>query len=223
MAVYIRKQPLVGEDGRAAARRAPSDTAATSIKRISPDPVVFDDNRYMLIVSDAADACRKRGHPVERVTGVLVSLDGKPVRLPVDYCQKCKKYFVSAKAYAARREAHGPLLGRYKFPRTGGVQEGRFSSLAEESGLKRYGYTVSRTDDLKMGQRRLILASLMDRRVVSKMQIERYLEFDIKNARKRTDRKRAVERWSSDLEWVRNYSIDQKRRFLVDTYKTFRL
>lgn len=223
MAVYIRKQPLVGEDGRAAARRAPSDTAATSIKRISPDPVVFDDNRYMLIVSDAADACRKRGHPVERVTGVLVSLDGKPVRLPVDYCQKCKKYFVSAKAFAARREAHGPLLGRYKFPRTGGVQEGRFSSLAEESVLKRYGYTVSRTDDLKMGQRRLILASLMDRGVISKMQIERYLEFDIKNARKRTDRKRAVERWSSDLEWVRNYSIDQKRRFLVDTYKTFRL
>lgn len=223
MAVYIRKQPLVGEDGRAAARRAPSDTAATSIKRISPDPVVFDDNRYMLIVSDAADACRRRGHPVERVTGVLVSLDGKPVRLPVDYCQKCKKHFVSAKAFAARREAHGPLLGRYKFPRTGGAQEGRFSSLAEESVLKRYGYTVSRTDDLKMGQRRLILASLMDRGVVSKMQIERYLEFDIKNARKRVDRKRAVERWSSDLEWVRNYSIDPKRRFLVDTYKAFRL
>lgn len=82
---------------------------------------------------------------------------------------------------------------------------------------------MSRTDDLKMGQRRLILANLMDRGIASKGEIVRYLEFDIANCRKRADRKVAVERWEGDLKWVRDYSIDPKRRFLLDTYREFGL
>lgn len=225
MAVYIRKQPSPREEGPDSVMgvsrhgRGPS----APVKPVSPDPVSFDGNKHTLFVSDAAETCRRRGHPVERVTGILASLSGKPVRLRVDYCQRCEKYFVDKRAFAVCREAHGPLLGRYKFPRTSGAQEGRFTSLAAESILKRYGYSVSRTDDLKMGQRRLILANLMDRGIASKGEIVRYLEFDIANCRKRADRKVAVERWEGDLRWVRDYSIDPKRRFLLDTYREFSL
>ena len=95
--------------------------------------------------------------------------------------------------------------------------------MAAESVLKRYGYSVNRTDDLKAGQRRPILASLMGRGIADKDEVARCLEFDITNCRKRADRKSAVERCKSDLKWVRDYAIDPKRRFLVNTYRAFRL
>lgn len=63
----------------------------------------------------------------------------------------------------------------------------------------------------------------MDRGIAGKDEVAKYLEFDIANCRKRADRKSAVERWESDLRWVRDYTIDPKRRFLVDTYRAFRL
>lgn len=107
MAVYIRKQPSPREEGPDSVMgvsrhgRGPS----APVKPVSPDPVSFDGNKHTLFVSDAAETCRRRGHPVERVTGILASLSGKPVRLRVDYCQRCEKYFVDKRAFAVCREA----------------------------------------------------------------------------------------------------------------------
>lgn len=85
MGTYIRKQPLVGAGGRLVARKTVPATAP--VKRVSPDPVLFDGNDYMLVVGNAADSCRGRRHVLERATGILVSLDGKPVHVGVDFCQ----------------------------------------------------------------------------------------------------------------------------------------
>lgn len=76
MGTYIRKQTLVGAGGRLVARNTVPATAP--VKRVSPDPVLFDGNDYMLVVSNTADSCRRRRHVLERVTGILVTLDGKP-------------------------------------------------------------------------------------------------------------------------------------------------
>lgn len=109
MAVYIRKQPLRRDEGPNTVMGIPRHGRDPSVpvRPVSPDPVSFDGNTYTLLVSDAAESCRKKGHPVEGVTGILVSLDGKPVRLRVDYCQKCKKYFVSKEVFESCRATHG--------------------------------------------------------------------------------------------------------------------
>lgn len=98
---------------------------------------------------------------------------------------------------------------------------GRFASLAAESILALYGYSVKKEADLKAGQRRLILASLMDRRIVSQVYVIQHLEFNITNHRKRPEMRAAVGKWTDDLKWAKSYSIDPKRRFIIDTYRSF--
>lgn len=219
----MRKIPLKSSETRSPSRSdgEPSNNKLASPRRISPDPVVFDGNERTLLVCNGADSCRKRGHVLEKVTGVLASLSGKPVKAQIEYCPQCRKYYISTSSFANCRNANGPLLGNYKFPQARQAMNGRFSSLAAESILTLYGYSVKKGVDLKAGQRRLILASLMDRRIVDQPYVIRHLEFNITNHSKRKEMRAAVEKWADDLRWARSYSIDPKRRFLIDTCRSF--
>lgn len=223
MAVYLRKKPLQPDRVRSSSRGdASSSNAAPAIARItSPDPVLFDGNEHILLVCNGADSCRQKGHVLEKVTGVLASLSGKPVKAQIEYCPTCRKYYISTSSFEKCRNANGPLLGNYKFPQASQAMNGRFASLAAESILALYGYSVKKAADLKAGQRRLILASLMDRRLVDQPYVIRHLEFNIKNHGKRKEMRAAVDKWTDDLRWAKSYSIDPKRRFLIDTYRSF--
>lgn len=223
MAVYLRKKPLKSDGAFGSSHRSAgsSNVVPAIAKPISPDLVVFDGNEHTLLVCNGADSCRKRGHVLEKVTGVLASLSGKPVKAQIEYCQKCRKYYINTSSFENYRNANGPLLGNYKFPQASQATNGRFASLAAESILALYGYTVNKEADLKAGQRRLILASLMDRRIVDQPYVIQHLEFNIKNHSKRKEMRAAVDKWTDDLKWARSYSIDPKRRFLIDTYKSF--
>lgn len=240
--VYLRETPKMEEASLPFSRSVLSSTLAPSsrmcgsmpvgskggpgpvvIRRSSSNPVVFDGNEFTLIVGDGSKVCQGKGHPIERLTGILVSLSRKPVRVTIGYCQKCRKYFVGEVAFRACCKEHGPLLGNYRFARTGRGDGGWFEELASESVPRLYGYTVNKSDGLTPGQRRLILASLMDRRVVSQAYLIRLLELNIKNGRKLKYKEAACAKWESDLEWVKRYCIDPRRRFLKDTYLDFRV
>lgn len=223
MGIYIRKNARKSGDTHNSLRdKAASLSVAPPAPRIiSPDPVTFDGNEHILLVCDGADRCRKMGHSLERVTGILASLSGKPVRATIHYCRKCRKYYISRSDFTKYRNSNGPLLGNYRFPQASTAINGRFSSLAAESILKLYGYSVNKGEGLKAGQRRLILASLMDRRIVDQPYVIRHLEFNIANHCKRKEMRIAVAKWTDDLKWARGYSINPKRRFLIDTYREF--
>ena len=59
------------------------------------------------------------------------------------------------------------------------------------------------------------LKNIIKRGVATKAQVIDYLHFFINNALSRKSMAMSVSKWKSDLEWVRNYNIDNQQKFKV--------
>jgi hypothetical protein len=148
-------------------------------------------------------------------TGILVSLHQTPVKINVNYCINCRKYFISLDEFTYYQQKYGNLLGNYRFQNSIISNTGSFDGLAEKSILNLCGYNVNENEGLSAKERHLILENLMVHNIVSKPEIIEYLTFFINSKKNRWNMKLAVEKWTDDLEWVRQYRIDSQRRFLI--------
>lgn len=111
---------------------------------------------------------------------------------------------------------YGPLLGKIAifFQDVQDIHDRGFGQIASESILRTCGYTV-RQGSLTERERRRVLANIMDREIASKSCVMEHIQFFINSHYKQSNRKIAVAKWRSDLDWVRNYHIDTQRRFLI--------
>ena len=86
-------------------------------------------------------------------------------------------------------------------------------SLAQESVLMQFGYTVSQTEDLPMIQRRAILAAIVDYHVLTKNEVISYLDSFIRFRRNQKNSdgslryEAAIEKWNEDREFISKYQI----------------
>ena len=117
---------------------------------------------------------------------------------------------------------YGILLGNFHLYSSSKAQNSGYAQLADESVLKICGYTVNQSDNLSTDQRHYILSNMMDRKIIAKYQILEYLQFFINNSKRRHSMRIANLRWREDLEWVREYRINEQRHFIVDEVKTHR-
>lgn len=182
----------------------------------SPKEVFFDGPAHTLYICKSALSCRQNGHTVESVTGVFASLRGTPLKVNVNYCMRCRMYFIGYQEYQHYVEYYGPLLGKIAifFQDVQDIHDRGFGQIASESILRTCGYTV-RQGSLTERERRRVLANIMDREIASKSCVMEHIQFFINSHHKQSNRKIAVAKWRSDLDWVRNYRIDTQRRFLI--------
>ena len=180
-----------------------------------PKEVSFDNDTNVLYICKGTVSCRKNNHTIASVSGLLASLDGRAVRLNVNYCLNCKLYFINYSEYKYYRDIYGALLGNFSVKETLGCYGTGYDNLAEESILKICGYTVNQNDNLCNEHRQLILGNLMDRNVISKYRIIEYLQFFINNSRYRSNMRLPNQKWDADLQWVRSYKINRQRHFII--------
>lgn len=187
-----------------------------------PAEVSFDGSEYVLYICKGTITCRKNDHHIVSVTGILVSLSGRQIRINVNYCIDCNLFFINYSEYKYYRDIYGALLGNFSVRKYHGYSESGYNGLAEESILRICGYTVNQADGLTSHQRQLILANMMDRNIISKYRIIEYLQFFINNSRYRYNMRLANKKWSDDLQWVREYRVDKQRHFVIDSIKKYR-
>ena len=208
----------------------PKPTPKLPIPEHKPDPqppvpsktleeVLFDRSENILYICKGTFSCERRHHKIISATGVLTSLEGKPVKIDVQYCTSCKIYFINQDTYIDYREEYGNLMGNFAFHDRSGSNVQRSGEWADKSILKLCGYNVDKNIGLNDEKRRLILKNIMIRDILPKHRIEEYLEFFIRMNKDNRDKIMAVRKWKADLNWVRNFNIDQQRQFWINEIK----
>jgi dsRNA-specific ribonuclease len=187
-----------------------------------PKEVSFDNDTNVLYICKGTISCRKNNHIIASVSGLLASLDGRAVRLNVNYCAACKLFFISYSEYKYYRDVYGALLGNFYIREAFGYSGTGYDNLAEESILKICGYTVNQNDNLSASHRQLILSNLMDRNVLSKYRVIEYLQFFINSSRYRNNMYLANMKWEADLQWVRSYNINRQRHFIIEGIQKYK-
>lgn len=183
------------------------------------EEVSFDDQNNTLYICKGTIACRRKGHTIMSATGIVAKPNHMPCRINVNYCQNCQMYFISEHEFRHYQEDFGILLGHFRF--RGFTFGSSLGDMAKLSPLVVCGYTVNQKDDLSPDDRRVILANIIDRGILSKDRVIDYLTGFISLNSRRYDREEACARWEDDLEWVRRYRMNSQRHFIVDRVKVF--
>lgn len=143
--------------------------------------------------------------------------------LPVEYCEKCKLYFVLEEVYQILK-AQGCLLCKImkcEEYREQGIPDGKISpgaSLRRESLLHVLGYNVGQPDHLTQAQRWVILERAVEKGVITQDREKAYLYFFIKNL----GGCEAERKWISDMNHMNTYvpfSHDKNVNCQVKMYK----
>ncbi len=185
----------------------------------SKPEISFDRSENILYICKGTIACERKHHKITSVTGILASSTGRSVKINVNYCSSCKLYFINETTYNDYRAKFGIIMGNFSFrdyePSNGLDPKG----WAPKSILNICGYTVGQAADLSVNGRRFILENIMVRNILPKYRVEEYLEFFIRLNWKNNPL--AVQKWESDLKWVRNYNLDKQRHVWLDKIKKF--
>lgn len=188
----------------------------------TPGEVSFDRSDNILYICKGTVSCERKHHKVISATGILTSLEGKPVKIDVQYCTSCKMYFINQDTYIDYREKLGNLMGNFAFKNYTSAKGSGSGDWADKSILKLCGYNVDKKNNLSEEKRRFILKNMMIRNILPKYRIEEYLEFFIRMNQDDRDKIMAVRKWKADLNWVRDFNIDQQRHFWINEIKKVR-
>ncbi len=195
------------------------ETERAEEKQVVKKDVNFDSLDNILYVSKGTLSCRNRKHNIVETTGIIKIIEGISLRININYCKTCKIYFISYDEYMNYRKKYGDILGNVRLHRHKSDYEFNNSNLAEESILHFSGYNVSKRLNLSVEKRRIILTNLMRYNILPKHRIIEYLHFFINNANTRDNMGRAIQKWTEDLNWLRNYNIEKQQVCNINSIK----
>lgn len=164
--------------------------------------------------------CISEHHHLEEVLGIIrvVKPDGTTLeeKVTTAYCKECGCYFLMRSEY--ERVAKEGILLCHMIEKEEFCKCGlNFSHLAGESILMRNGYNVKANVGLTDIQRQTILANVMDNCILTASQIISYLQMFIAQKKGLSSYKMAVDKWDADLQFVRLYKEDNKRRVFISS------
>ena len=175
--------------------------------------VNFDDTT--LYICKDHNVCFRKKHDVISATGTIKNVYERAVNINVNYCKTCHIYFIDYDDYIYYRDKCGALLGNFVFDGVTENTNSTYGELSSNSILNIMGYSVGQIKNYGPKERRLILKNIIKRGVATKAQVIDYLHFFINNASSRKSMAMSVSKWKSDLDWVRNYDIENQRKFKV--------
>ena len=167
----------------------------------------FLDALYVIV---DGDKCNKNKHFVVSMD-IEVELDnGETLRLPGQYCYSCHQTQVPRQIWAEYAEFHSRVFAEVILK---GLDDAAFyeeqdysefepHERAEESKLKKYGYSVSENSRMTTPDRQDLLRRIIASREVSKGYVISYLRHMIQINGKKESNHIALKKWESDLEYV---------------------
>ena len=187
----------------------------TDLKIINP--------KYRIFIRNSNFGCLSKKHKMESFYTYIPVKNGSAIRtikVYVDYCQNCKKFFISEQEFMDKLGAErGNVLRVFVNPDGctyyGPHQDTGDNMLSSESPLKKAGYSVSKQDDLSSIERRQILDEVILYGIMDVVTVKAYLQFYIDFLGKNSVMEDAVMSWTMDLNYVKTmYSKELKNFFL---------
>ena len=169
-------------------------------------------NAHDFIIRRSVLSCMYKYHSVINVDAVITIVDRNrdfvELTVPAGYCQQCQKFFILESDYAQIATRGEPLCTvldekRYCENYKNERYFSEISAWPEKSILGKCGYSVSQTTGLSTLERRKILANVIDREILSKIEIRSHLKKQIALHERHPI---AVDKWESDDDFVAAYN-----------------
>ena len=163
--------------------------------------------------------CHREHHKIIQSTAILFNEKDDEVKLNVEYCCNCNKFFLEYSLYEQYRNRFGAIIGNLRIAKNG-IFDAQYE-MAIESPLYIIGYNVSKKSNFSSSERQYILARVMHDRIMSKGDVIKYLSFFIKRNGAKTGNELALSKWKSDLEFVQSYIIDIQPSVFISQIKPY--
>ena len=181
----------------------------------------FDFKTCTLYIYRGLIGCFRDKHKIIGVNAIISTMGGVSVRLNVNYCTECSRFYISYDEY-------NYYIERYRFLLTKLVLDdsmssiGGFGRLADKSPLKLCGYSVSQEKGLAQEEREHILYEMISSGIVSKPEAMQYIEWFIRFNGNREINHLARSKWESDLNYVRNLNLANQPNQKIDMIRPYR-
>lgn len=176
-------------------------------------------NDEVLYIYKGLIVCHKNKHNIIQATAILYNQTDSEIKLNVEYCTECKKFFLEYSIFEQYRERFGALIGNLQL-----VKNGEFTGgyeLADESPLHIIGYNVGQKDDFSNIERQYILARVLYGKIMTKAEVVKYLSFFIRRNGAKNGNERALTKWKEDLVFVQEYDINIQPHIIISTIRKY--
>lgn len=177
----------------------------------------WDDNNILYIYKNAT-ACHARKHNITSATAIITGKNYAEIKLNVEYCEQCNRFYMSYTTYEHYRDVYGILLGNLRMYST---MDSGGAFLASESPLKLCCYSVSQTDGLSDRERQYIISQVIDKNILQKREVIRYLEYFINMNGKKRGNEIALSKWKADLAFTLSYKSEFQTHHYISTIKKY--
>lgn len=125
------------------------------------------------------------------------------------YCENCNRYTITKEVF---NNIKGVILceilnNKGKLPEN--KDEAEIEIEQQQSILYRYGYNVKASENLSSKQRHIIIASLVEANILTRIQIIDHLTSLINRGGKIENWKQAVDKWKQDRHFTKNYKKEK--------------
>ncbi len=194
---------------------------SSMFKRIRKHNHYFSNNDHLADIWIYAMKMPCVDHPksIEAVTAFIPTTNSKvPCQINVQYCSRCDKYYINSKQYCDFARRYGLPFVRLMLASRNENTQTDYSTWREESLLHILGYNVSSKDNLTTRERHAILTHAIQTNTLTKPEIISFLEFLEYRNKNNLIFENACTKWREDVEFVRNYNINQQRK-IAGTFK----
>lgn len=162
-------------------------------------------NGDVLYIYKNLTVCHRRKHNLISATALITGRNYAEIKLNVEYCEQCNRFYMNYVTYEHYRELYGILLGNFHMYST---TDHNNAFLASESPLKLCGYSVNQMDGLSDFDRQYIISQVIDKNILQKREVIRYLEYFINMNGKKRGNELAESKWKTDLEFALSYKSE---------------
>ncbi len=151
--------------------------------------------------------CQSQHHSIIPVTAVFLGKRDKEIELTVNYCINCRMLFIDEQSYQSYKKKYGVIIGNIEFKNMENHLRNQ-DSFELESPLMICGYNVRQQGGLTKEERQYVISRILERGIMTKSGVIKYLSFFIKRNGKKESNSIAVKKWQEDLKFTLNYKIE---------------
>lgn len=172
----------------------------------------------VLYIYKGRTSCHTRNHEIEQATAIFTGRNDLDIRLNVEHCKECGKFYMSYSVYERYREKYGMLLGKIQMDSasTFGLQD---IVLSEFSPLKLCGYSVNQQDGYSRTERQYIISKVIEKGILRKSEVVRYLEYFINRNGQKSSNALALEKWKEDLDFTLKFKMSEQAEYQIKHIK----
>lgn len=184
----------------------------TKTKHISHKDVIITSNTL---------ACKS--HSVVPYRGIvhILTLDNKEetYELYVSFCEDCRTYRAFSSDYEELLRHGKPLCKVFKSEKEYNQNKNNLYTYKSHSVLNTMGYTVKANSGLSTAERRNILLKAISNKLLATDEIISFLNWLIASRKGRSGYETAVDKWTSDMLFLKNYKSKNRKSIKVDSIR----